>query len=241
MTNTIYISLSENNAALSAYSVINGYLFVIVDQVTYQFSSNYYTNTIQCLDNLSDDENFISNLAVISGGTFADYTDGYFNYYRYYNVVNSGYISEFDTVVFNLTGVQDTTFNITKITLDKFGDNSVLISKVKNFYLTYDNASALAIAEETNTYTSPKYDLIETTYQTVNSAFTTTYTPVLSVFRDNGVIDIINVTLTVAKQSFIDITQNFRVIDTYQFNNKVIIKMQNPVNNQIYFTSLSAG
>lgn len=238
VNNTIYLSLTENNQALSTYSVLNGYLYTVVDPNTYTFTSYYYTNTAAGLSSYTLSE---AGLPVISGGTFQDYTNGYFNYVRYYSATAPSLINEFDTIVFNLSGIQDTTFNITKITLDKYGNNSVLISAVKDFYITYDNTSALAIATETNNYTSPKYTLLETTYQTENSAFSTSYTPILSVFRDNGIIDVITVTLTVAKQSFNEITQNFRVIDTYQFNDKVIIKMQNPNTNQLYFTSLSAG
>lgn len=236
--NDIYITLSEDNQALSAYSVLNGYLYFIVDPTTYQFTSYYYSNTAEGLSSytLSD-----SGLPVISGGLFSDYTDGYFNYIRNYSATVPNLINEFDTISFNLSGIADSTYNIVKTVLDKFGDNSVLISAVKDFYITYDDTSALTIASETNNYTSPKYTLLETSYQTINSAFTTTYTPVISVFRDNGVIDVITINLTVAKQSFNEITQNFRVIDTYQFNDKIIIKMQNPITNQLYFTSLSAG
>lgn len=236
--NTIYISLSEDNQALSAYSVLNGYLYFVIDPNTYNFTSYYYSNTAEGLSSYTLSE---AGLPVISGGTFEDYTEGYFNYVRYYSATVPQLINEFNTITFNLSGIQDSTFNITKTVLDKYGNGSVLISAVKNFYITYDNTSALAIAEETNNYTSPKYALLETSYQTENSAFSTTYTPVISVFRDNGIIDIINLTLTVAKQSFNQITQDFRIIDTYQLNDKVIIKMQNPVTNQLYFTSLSAG
>jgi len=236
--NTIYLSLTEDNQALSTYSVLNGYLYYVVDPNTFIFTSYYYSNTAEGLSSYTLSE---SGLPVISGGNFNDYENGYFNYVRYYSATVPELISEFDTIIFNLTAIQDSTFNITKITLDKFGNNSVLISAVKNFYITYNDTSALAIATETNNYTSPKFTLLETTYQTENSSFSTTYTPIISVFRDNGVIDVIDITLTVAKQSFNEITQDFRIIDTYQFNDKIVIKMQNPLTNQIYFTSLSTG
>lgn len=236
--NVIYISLSEDNQSLSSYSVLNGYLYYIIDPVTYTFTSYYYSNTAEGLSGFTLSE---AGLPIIEGGNFNDYANGYFNYTRYYNATAPNLIDEFNTIVFNLSGIVDSTFNIVKTVLDKFGDNSVLISAVKDFYITYDDTSALSIATETNNYTSPKYTLLQTSYQTINSAFSTTYTPILSVYRDNGIVDVINITLTVAKQSFNAITQNFRIIDTYQSNDKVIIKMQNPITNQLYFTSLSGG
>lgn len=239
--NNLYITLSEANAALSTYGFLNAYLYFIIDPNTYQFTSEYYTNTAEGITNFTTNENTLSALLTVSGGTFLDYSEGYFNYTRFYSATATELISEFDTIVFNLSGIADYTFNIVKITLDQYGDGSVLISNVADFYLTYDNHSALDILDETNDFASPKFKPLSAKYQTLSTQFTTTYTPVLSVFRDNGVIDIIDIQLTVAKKSFNEITQDFRIIDIYQFNDKVIAKLQNPSNNQIYFTSLSAG
>lgn len=241
MTTTIYISLTENNAALSSYDVASAYLFYVVDPNTLQFTTEYYSNTAYGIPNFVDDENFIPNLQIFNGGTFNDYQDGYFNYSRFDTITASGLISEQSTIIFNLSGIQDSTFNIIKIVFDKFGDGSTLISTEKDFYLSYNNSSALDILNETNEYKSPKYRSFVTQYKTINPYFTTTYTPIISAYRDNGVVNVINVTLTVAKNSLLQLTQDFRIIDTYQFSDKIIIKMQNPVDNQIYFTTLSAG
>ena len=241
MNPVIYISLSENNVALSTYGVTNGYLFEIIDPNTLLYTTQYYSNTAQGVENFIDDDQFITGLVTLSGGTFEDYNDGYFNYKRFSSYTAPSYYDETQTITFNLSGIQDSTYNITKIVFDKYGDGSVLISAEKDYYLTYNDTSALQIIEETNEYKSPKYKLIETKYQTIGNTFVNTYNPVISAFRDNGVVNVITITLNVAKKSFLSLTHDFRIIDAYQLPDKILLKLQNPETNQIYFTTLSAG
>ena len=241
MNPVIYISVSEDNVALSTYGVTNGYLFQIVDPTTLLYTTQYYSNTAQGVENFIDDDEYITGLVTLSGGTFDDYSQGFFNYKRFSTYTSPYYFDETQTITFNLSGIQDSTYNITKIVFDKYGDGSVLISAEKDYYLTYNDISALEILEETNEYKSPKYKLIETKYQTIGDTFTNSYNPVISAYRDNGVVNIINVTINVAKKSFSTLTNDFKILDAYQLPNEIILKLQNPNNNQIYFTTLSAG
>lgn len=241
MNYTIYISLTEDNAALSAYPVTNGYLFYVIDPYTYEWTSNYYSNTAQGLTNFLDNDEFVTNLVTLSGGLFSDYENGYFNYTRTTTLPLTGLIGETSSILFSLSGIDDTNFNIIKIVFDKYGDGTTLISTEKDFYLTYNNTSALQIINETNEYKSPKYKVFEAKYQTLSTSFFNTYTPKFYVYRDNGIINVINLSFTVAKKSFLSITQDFKILDIYPNPTNILIKMQNPVDNQIYFTSLSAG
>jgi len=152
MNQTIYISSTEDNAALSAYPVTSGYLFYVVDQNSLLLTSNYYSNTAQGITNFSDNDSFITDLTTLSGGTFTDYEDGYFNYTRITSLTANELYSETNPIRFILSGIQDTEYNIIKIIFDKFGDNTVTTSVEKDFYLTYNDTSALQILEETNDY-----------------------------------------------------------------------------------------
>lgn len=241
MNPVIYISLGENNVALSTYGVTNGYLFEIIDPISLLYTTEFYSNTSQGIQNFIDNDTFTANLLTLSGGTFEDYDIGFFNYKRFSSYLATEFYDETQTITFNLSGIQDSDYNITKIVFDKYGDGSVLISAEKDYYLTYNDTSALQIIEETNEYKSPKFKLIETKYETIGNTFVNSYTPVISAYRDNGVVNIINVTLKVAKKSFFALTANFKIIDTYRLTDKIIIKLQNPNTNQIYFTTLVSG
>lgn len=238
-TATIQLSGNEQLAQLSTYDVADAYQFEIFDPTLPGYTTTYYTNSAVGVDT------FTSTLSAVtqwlSGSAFADLSSGYFNYVRSSTVSVSSIVGETSIVVFSLSALGDSTYPYSKIVFDKYGNGIDLTTHVKDFYLTYNNANAYDIFSQATEFNSPKFDPFVTQYSTISSDFTTLYTPIISAFRDNGVIDVISVNLVIAKESFAGITNHPRLIDSYPVDGNVLLKLQDPGTNQVYFSMLSAG
>lgn len=227
---TIYLSATE--PALSTYDVADAYLLKVIDPNTLTFTTEYYSNTAVGISDFTSNDSSVTQH--LTGSTFTD-NSTYFIYTRYLSYTYPELINELNTIVFNLSGIQDSVNNILWIAFDKYGNGVDVTYNEKNFYPKNNDTDAVSILDDTNNFYSVKNEQIYTQYTTETTSFSTTYYPVLSVYRSNGITDIINVQLTVAKQSFQTITRDFRIIDTYQADGYKVYKLQSPETNQIIY------
>jgi len=141
-------------------------------------------------------------------------------YKRTNEVVFPGIYSQYDTFNFNLSGIVDTSNNIIRIDWQPLSGVEVqsvdygLDTEFSSQYV-YDLASGSAIGEnpKDDTY-DHVYNLDSLTDTSLSYVSLTTFEPVFSAFRQDGLVDIYNCSLTVSKDSIYNIANKLKLLDS---------------------------
>ena len=152
-----------------------------------------------------------------SGGTF---NNPQLVYKRTNEFALSGIYSQYDTFVFNLSGIQDASNNIIRIDWQPLSGGDVRsidygLDIDFNSQYVYNLASGAAIGE------NPKDDTYEHTYNldsltdtSLSYVSLTTFQPTFSAFRQDGLVDIYNCSLTVSKDSIYNVADKLKLLDS---------------------------
>ena len=157
-----------------------------------------------------------------------------------------GIYSQYDTFIFNLSGIADSSNNIIRIDWQPLSGGEVqsvgygLDTKFNTEYV-YDLASGLAIGEnpKDDTY-EHVYNLDSLTDTSLSYESLTTFQPVFSAFRQDGLVDIYNCSLTVSKDSIYNVANELKLLDSQvlpisSLDPLLKIELENPdyVNNLV--------
>ena len=192
-------------------SVADAYDYV--DPVT--GSATSYINTAEGLP--LDQTLYPANSAALSGGTF---NQPQLVYKRTNEFPFSGTYSQYDTFVFNLSGIEDASNNIIRIDWQPLSGVAVqsvdygLDTEFSSQYV-YNLAAGLAIGEnpKDDTY-SYVYNLDSLTDTSLSYVSLTTFQPAFSAFRQDGLVDIYNCSLTVSKDSIYNVAGKLKLLDS---------------------------
>ena len=132
----------------------------------------------------------------------------------------SGIYSQYDTFVFNLSGIEDASNNIIRIDWQPLSGVAVqsvdygLDTDFSSQYV-YNLAAGLAIGEnpKDDTY-SYVYNLDSLTDTSLSYESLTTFQPAFSAFRQDGLVDIYNCSLTVSKDSIYNVAGKLKLLDS---------------------------
>jgi hypothetical protein len=132
----------------------------------------------------------------------------------------SGTYSQYDTFVFNLSGIEDSSNNIIRIDWQPLSGSPVqsveygLDTEFSSQYV-YNLAAGLAIGEnpKDDTY-EYVYNLDSLTDTSLSYESLTTFQPAFSAFRQDGLVDIYNCSLTVSKDSIFNVANKLKLLDS---------------------------
>ena len=223
---TIYIT-GTDTSVLSA-AVASGYYFLNpVDN-----SSNYYSLTA----NGSELQKGLVYSQYLTGSTF-DMDELVYKRITTYNQSSSAvsidrYYSEFNSISFNLSGIDDSDNAIVKILFDP-KDGSQLVVDSFNNALTYDGEYVYKSASGVNT-DNPKYNIFTHKYNlSIDDQFSKSFYPSFSAYRLDGLVDIYNIDLSIARDSIYNASDDIKLLDTtilpLSANDPLIkVELQNP-------------
>ena len=201
-TKILYISGSDASVDRDI-SVADAYDYI--DPIT--GSGTLYRNTADGYN--YDYGSGVAPSQYLTGSTF-DQTQ--LIYKRTNDIIFEGIYSQYDTFNFNLSGIADSSNNIIRIDWQPLSGGEVqsvgygLDTKFSTEYV-YDLASGLAIGE------NPKDDSYEHVYSLTYESLTT-FQPVFSAFRQDGLVDIYNCSLTVSKDSIYNVASELKLLDS---------------------------
>jgi len=223
---TIYIR-GTDTSVLSAAVASGYYFFNPVD-----YSSNFYSLTA----NGGELQQGLVYTQYLSGSTF-DMDELVYKRITTYNQSSSAvsidrYYSEFNSITFNLSGINDKDNAIVKIIFDP-KDGSKLVVDSFNNNLQYDSEYVFKSAAGINT-DNPKYNIFNHKYNlSIDDTFSKTFYPSFSAYRLDGLVDIYNIDLTIARDSIYNASDDIKLLDTtilpLSANDPLIkVELQNP-------------
>ena len=226
MENTIYINNSTDYSVLSA-AVASGYYF----KNPVDSSSDYYTNTAESVTFNSD--------------TFTQSFTGYeFNsnelvYKRTTNVnLSSVKYSEFSTIIYNLSGINDSTNTIVKIVFEPLSGIYQTVT-YNGESLEFDKGLPYKFALGGNTNNNPKNILYPYDYNLrEEDGEEKTFTSRFSAYRQDGLVDEYVIDILISRDSIYNVSDKMNLLDsqTLPLSSKdplIKIELENPnyVNN----------
>ena len=227
MENFIYINNSTDYSVLSA-AVASGYYF----KNPVDSSSDYYTNTAESLTFDPND-------------TFSQSFSGYlFNssklvYKRTTNVnLSAVKYSEFNTIVYNLSGINDSNNTIVKVVFEPLSGIYQTVT-YNGESLEFDKGLPYKFAIGGNTDNNPKNVLYPYDYVlNDDDGNEKTFTSKFSAYRQDGLVDEYIVDILISRDSVYNISEKINLLDsqTLPLSSKdpvVKIELENPnyVNN----------
>ena len=226
METSIYITNSTDYSVLSA-AVASGYYF----KNPVDSSSDYYTNTAESVTFTSD--------------TFAQSFSGYeFNsnelVYKRTTTVNLSSVkySEYNTIVYNLSGINDSNNTIVKIVFEPLSGIYQTVT-YNGESLEFDKGLPYKFAIGGNTNNNPKNILYPYDYYLKDEdGEEKTFTSRFSAYRQDGLVDEYVIDILIARDSVYNISDKMNLLDsqTLPLSSKdpvVKIELENPnyVNN----------
>lgn len=214
--NIFYVT-GTDVSVLSA-SEVSGYYYINpVDG-----SSDFYTNTASSM-------NYTSN-------TFQNSFSGYtFNsdefIFKRSTIIDLSAVrySEFDTIIFNLSGIDDSTNTIVKMLFEP-EDGIIQSVTYKNNELVFDKNLPYTLVIGGNTGSNPKNVLYSYDYTLEEEhTFERTFQTRFSAFRQDGLIDEYILPLRVARDSIYNVADKFNLLDATVLpltSNDLMIKME---------------
>lgn len=214
--NIFYVT-GTDVSVLSA-SEVSGYYYINpVDG-----SSDFYTNTAGSMDY---NDNTYTQL--FSGSNF---DSGVFNYKRSTIIdLSAVRYSEFDTIIFNLSGIDDSTNTIIKMLFEP-EDGIIQSVTYKNNELVFDKNLPYNLVIGGNTGSNPKNVLYSYDYTLEKDhPFERTFQTRFSAYRQDGMIDEYILPLRVARDSIYNVADKFNLLDATVLpltSNDLMIKME---------------
>jgi hypothetical protein len=200
-TETIYIS----NTDVSVVDADIASAFYINNPTNN--SSNYYTNSATSMS-------FTSNTWAqsLSGSTFA----GTELIYRRSTTITptpvGRYYSEFNTIGFNLSGINDDINTIIRI------DFEPIANDIRTVYYNIDNkfkkGQVYNLLAGVNVGYNPKYYNYSYKFSVADTESVTTFTPKISAYRQDGMVDEYTIPINISKDSLYNISNKIRLLDT---------------------------
>ena len=185
-------------------------------------SSDFYTNTASSMD---FNDNTYTQLFSAS-----NFDSGIFNYKRSTTIdLSAVRYSEFDTIVFNLSGIDDTTNTIVKMLFEP-EDGIIQTVTYKNNELIFDKNLPYNLVIGGNTGSNPKNVLYSYDYTLEEEhPFERTFQTRFSAYRQDGMIDEYLLPVRVARDSIYNVADKFNLLDATILplsSNDLMIKME---------------
>jgi hypothetical protein len=200
-TETIYIS----NTDVSVVDADIASAFYINNPI--DNSSNYYTNSATSMS-------FVSNTWAqsLSGSTF-DGTELIYRRSTTVTVTPAGrYYSEFNTIGFNLSGINDDINTIVRIDFEPIADD------IRTIYYNIDNkykkGKVYNLLAGVDVGYNPKYYNYSYKFSVADTENVTAFTPKISAYRQDGMVDEYTIPINISKDSIYNISDKIKLLDS---------------------------